>query len=249
MRSEPSDVVLRPAESDDLPAVAALLLRARSGSPFLPPLVHPPDEVRSWVGGWDLGQQDVWVAESAGALLGFARAHAAWLDDLYVDPAHQRAGVGTLLLDLVRSTRPGGFCLWVFVSNRPARAFYRKHGLVELEQTDGSANEERCPDLRMAWPGTAPVAFFRGLVDEVDADLGDLLARRAALTRAIQPYKHADQRDLQREIDRDLQREREIAQALARRAPALGEDRLSRILHTIITESLDAAADPPPVDP
>ena len=43
---------------------------------------------------------------------------------------------------------------------RPAR-FYARHGLVELERTDGSANEERAPDVRMAWPGADPLAFLR----------------------------------------------------------------------------------------
>ena len=52
-----------------------------------------------------------------------------------------------------------------------ARArFYRRHGLVDLERTDGSANEERAPDIRMAWPGADPLAFYRGLIDDVDAD-------------------------------------------------------------------------------
>jgi chorismate mutase/ribosomal protein S18 acetylase RimI-like enzyme len=238
MRSEPLELSVRPAERTDLTAVAALFLRARAASPHMPALVHAPDDVTSWVAGWDLDAQDVWVAESEGQVLGFARAHASWLDDLYVDPEHQRAGIGTVLLELVCSLRPGGFCLWVFATNRPARSFYRRHGCVELEHTDGSANEEHAPDLRMAWPGPEPVAFFRGLVDEVDAELGDLLARRAALTRAIQPYKS--------ETSRDPARERQIANAMARRAPALGEERLARIVHAVITESLDAAADPAP---
>ncbi len=77
------------------------------------------------------------------------------------------------------------------------------------------------------------MAFFRRLIDEVDADLGDLLARRAALTAAVQPLKD--------DPERDPARERAIAEAMARRAPALGADRLTRIVHTIITESLDAA--------
>ena len=72
--------------------------------------------------------------------------------------------------------RPDGFCLWVFESNTGARAFYARHGLVELERTDGSGNEEKAPDVKMAWPGHDPVAFFRGLIDEVDAGLGELLA-------------------------------------------------------------------------
>ncbi|NUR05809.1 MAG: chorismate mutase [Nocardioidaceae bacterium] len=138
-----------------------------------------------------------------------------------------------MLLDVVTATRPGGFCLWVFESNHAARAFYARHGLVELERTDGSGNEEKAPDLRLAWPGNDPVGFLRRLVDEVDAELGDLLARRAALTRAIQGHKH--------DRTRDADRERAIATAMARRAPALGEERLARIMHAVITESLGAA--------
>ena len=62
--------------------------------------------------------------------------------------------------------------------------------------------------------------------------MGKLLNRRAAITAAVLPHKLAP--------ERDLDREREIAGALALRAPALGEERLSRIVHQIISESLDA---------
>ena len=41
----------------------------------------------------------------------------------------------------------------VFVANEPARAFYAARGLLERERTDGSANEERAPDIRMQWAG------------------------------------------------------------------------------------------------
>ena len=41
----------------------------------------------------------------------------------------------------------------------------------------------------MAWPGADPLAFLRGLIDEVDDQLGDLLARRVALTREVQALK------------------------------------------------------------
>ena len=150
-------------------------------------------------------------------------------------PEHAGQGVGSALLDLVKAQRPDGFCLWVFEMNAPARGFYARHGLVELERTDGSGNEEQAPDVRMAWPGTDPLRFFRGLIDEVDEQLGDLLARRAALTRAVQEHKG--------EPTRDPDREREIAAALAARAPALGHERLARIVHAIITESLDAATE------
>ena len=137
---------------------------------------------------------------------------------------------------MVKARRPDGFCLWVFESNEPARAFYRARGLVDLERTDGAANEEKAPDIRMAWPGADPLAFYRSLIDSVDHELGELLNRRAAITAAVQPHKATP--------ERDLDREREIARALALRAPALGEERLYRIVHQIITESLDAGGFP-----
>jgi GNAT superfamily N-acetyltransferase len=230
----PTDLTLRPATPADLPAVAEVHIAARDAAyPSMPRTLHPPHEAREWVSGWDLSVYDVWVAE-VDSVLGYARFDQVWLDDLYVAPAAQGTGVGTALLDVVKAQRPAGFCLWVFESNTPARSFYRSRGLVELEGTDGAGNEEKEPDLRMAWPGHDPLAFYRSLIDSVDAELGELLNRRSALTRAVQRVKGS--------TERDLDREREIARALARRAPLLGEARAARIVHAIITESLDASA-------
>jgi chorismate mutase len=198
----------------------------------MPSPVHEDDDVRGWLAA-RLREDEVWVAELGGEIVAYARITDAWLDDLYVLPAHAGQGIGTALLDLVKARRPGGFCLWVFEMNAPARRFYARHGLVELERTDGSANEERSPDIRVAWPGAEPLAFLRGLIDEVDEQLGDLLARRAALTRVVQEHKP--------DRSRDPFRERAIAEAMARRAPELGADRLTRIVDAIITESIAAA--------
>jgi chorismate mutase len=231
------ELVLRPATGDDKPAVAELLIKVREAAyPAMPRGIHPPHEVRAYVDGWDLAKYDVWLAEADGVPVGYARVSPDWLEDLYVDRSAQRAGVGGALLDVVKAQRPGGFCLWVFESNQPARTFYSARGLVDLERTDGAANEEKAPDIRMAWPGTDPLVFYRSLIDSVDHELGELLNRRAALTRAVQQLKGT--------TERDPAREREIAHALAARAPLLGEDRAARIVHAIITESLDAAAGP-----
>ena len=230
------DVVLRLATPEDLPAVAGFYSRVREAAyPAMPRGIHGVEDVHRWVTGWDLARQETWLAEAGQRLVGYTRVSADWLDDLYVDPDLQGSGIGSMLLDLVKSLRPGGFCLWVFESNTPARSFYTARGLVELEHTDGSGNEERQPDVKMAWPGVDPLAFFRRLIDEVDEQLGDLLGRRAALTKVAQAHK-PDPR-------RDLDRERQIAEAMARRAPGLGADRLSRIVHAIITESLESAAE------
>jgi chorismate mutase/GNAT superfamily N-acetyltransferase len=226
---------LRPAEPGESDALAALYGRSRlSAAPAMPPSIHTAEEERGWFAArLRDGDHEVWVAEDAdGLLLGYALMTATWLDHLFVEPERQSAGVGGALLDAVKGLRPDGFCLWVFESNLGARAFYARRGLVELERTDGSGNEEKAPDVRMAWPGRDPVAFFRGLIDEVDDSLADLLARRAALTRVVQDVKGTHERDADREA--------EIAERMARAAPELGPERLSRIVHAIITESLDA---------
>ena len=148
------DLVVRPAGRGDLASVAEVHLRARAAAyPAMPHSVHPDDEARAWVDGWDLTEYDVWVAEASGRVVGYARFDAVWLDDLYVDPGAQGSGVGGTLLDVVKAQRPGGFGLWVFASNLAARAFYARRGLTEVEHTDGSGNQERAPDVRMVWPG------------------------------------------------------------------------------------------------
>ena len=182
----PIELTLRPATPSDRPAIAELYLAAREAAvPMMPPGIHPPDDVRRWVDSWDLVRREVWLAETGEGLLGFADVQDDWLESLYVDPQHTGEGIGAALLDLVKSLRPNGFCLWVFQSNTGARRFYRDRGLIELEHTDGSANEERSPDLRMAWPGAAPADFFQSLIDEVDGEAVLLRARRAALSAAL----------------------------------------------------------------
>ncbi len=227
------DLTIRRATRDDLPAVAELYLLVRKAAePLMPPLAHDDDDVRGWVGDWSLHLREVWLAFAGDRLVGFVNLTPHWLNSLYVDPSAQRGGVGTALLDLVKARLDDGFALWVFESNTPARDFYRRHGLVELERTDGWGNEERSPDIKMAWPGTDAVGFYRWMIDEVDDQIADLLSRRVALTRVVQPHKTRE--------GRDAVREREIAERMAGNAPELGAERIARIMDVVITESLDA---------
>jgi chorismate mutase/GNAT superfamily N-acetyltransferase len=231
------DVLLRPATPDDAAALAAVHLTARKAAgSAMPPSVHPDEDALPWVSGW-VAENEVWVAEVAGAPVGYASVTTGWLDGLFVAPDHAGRGIGGLLLELVKSLRPDGFALWVFESNTPARRFYERHGLVELEHTDGSGNEERAPDVRMAWPGSDPLRYLRSQVDEADDELAMLLSRRAALTAAIQRFK-----DLPGHAGRDPDREEEIATRMARHAPELGVTGLRRIMHEVISASLDAHA-------
>ncbi len=147
-------LTIRRATSKDLRPIADVFITTRAAAvPAMPPSIHPPDGVRAFYESLDLaaGPRESWVAEDDRGIVAFAMVDADWLDALYVLPDAQGEGIGAALLDVVKSLRPGGFSLWVFESNAPARAFYTRHGLVEREHTDGSGNEEKSPDLRMEW--------------------------------------------------------------------------------------------------
>lgn len=239
-------LTLRLAETADLGQVADLFLASRSeASGAMPPITAPWDVVRGHIEAWDLTAREVWLAEDALGLAGFATLTGDWLESLYVAPEQQGTGVGTALLDLAKALRPGGFGLWVFASNAPARGFYRRHGLLELEHTDGSGNTERQPDIRMVWPGLDPMAYLRTQIDEVDASLAELLARRFALTAAIQGHK-ASTGGTSGHAGRDTDRERAIVDRMARHVPGLEAHRIAPIMDVVIGESLTAWEDAQP---
>ncbi|SDR70844.1 Chorismate mutase [Nocardioides scoriae] len=243
---EVTDLVVRPGTPEDVDAVHAVLLAAGSG-PGHPPERRTPEESRAWlaerVSGTGSGEhQELWVAERDGRVLGFVTMADAWVPLLFVDPDHQGEGVGHGLVELVKALRPDGFGLRVHQDNTGARAFYRRQGLVELESTDGSAYDDGWPDTRLAWPGHDPLAWWRSSIDDVDDELAVLLARRTALTAAVQDLKAAGGGDGGRR-GRDPEREAEIVRRMSAHAPGLGTERLARVMDALITESLAAWED------
>jgi GNAT superfamily N-acetyltransferase len=152
-RTDPDAVSIRQATPEDSDRIADLYTLARIHAvPQMPPALHSNAEDRAYVARRIL-EPDVtmWVAEADGDLIGFATCTPTFLDSLYVRPGLTRQGIGSLLLDVVEATHPDGYELWVFETNAGARRLYRRRGLVEVEHTDGSGNEERAPDIRMAW--------------------------------------------------------------------------------------------------
>jgi putative acetyltransferase len=148
MRQNRGVVELRRGGAADGPVIAALHREARAvAMPWLA-VVHTPAEDAAFFMGVVVAEQEVWIAERDGDVVGFAALGGSWLEHLYVAPRAPGSGVGRALLEHVqhvaRDRRP--LRLHVFARNLRARRFYEAAGWELVAQSDGSTNEEREPD-------------------------------------------------------------------------------------------------------
>ena len=117
---------------------------------------HDDAAVHAWMRDTLLPKAEVWIADIDGRPAGYLALVDDLLDHLYVEPAHQRHGVGSLLLAKAKALRPGGLRLYAFQRNRRACDFYEARGFVPVTLSDGTDNEEQEPDVLYAWRGCAP---------------------------------------------------------------------------------------------
>ncbi len=145
------NVELRPAVATDAERIAEVLLASRKAFLAYAPSPHSDEEVRAWIRDVLLPSQQVTVAVVEGQIVGvlaMARIEGiSWLTQLYLRPSHVAQGIGSRLLDLAVATAPLPIRLYTFQQNLSARRLYEKRGFVPIQFTDGSANEERCPDV------------------------------------------------------------------------------------------------------
>lgn len=146
-------IELRPARADDVDAVCAVFHAARAAGIAFLPVVHTAQEDRRYFEGL-IADGHVTVALDDGRSAGFIALGDKRVEQLYVDPAHWRRGIGTRLLRHAQAARPRGLDLWVFQRNLGAIAFYEHHGFLTAETTDGEGNDEREPDALMVWLGS-----------------------------------------------------------------------------------------------
>jgi len=151
-------MVIRRATAADAGPMAEVWLRSFNAALPTVRRPHGDDDVRAYFRDVLVPQQESWVAEDEGQVVGLLALDGDFVSQLYLDPAHRRQGIGTQLLDLAKLERPAGLQLWTFQVNTAAQAFYRHHGFIEVERTDGAGNQEREPDIRFEWhPGRAGI--------------------------------------------------------------------------------------------
>lgn len=111
---------------------------------------HTREDARSFFAAQVLPVCDVRVAEAGGVLCGLVAIQAPWVRQLAVFAPWQRRGVGSALLQAARALSPGELRLYTFQRNAPARAFYARHGFVEVAYGVSPAPESE-PDVELRW--------------------------------------------------------------------------------------------------
>jgi putative acetyltransferase len=147
-----SEIELRPLENGDIEETVAVWERSRwESQPWLEERMnYGHDDNLRFFRDVVVPEQEVWVAFTGAAIVGFIAICGKQIDHLYVDPSAQRRGVGTLLLDRAKAHVPRGLTLYTHQRNERARGFYERRGF-EVAELGVSPPPESEPDVRYVW--------------------------------------------------------------------------------------------------
>ena len=141
---------IRPVQPNDTGAVADAYVAALAELTYLPEL-YTEAESRAFVEQVLLPNNEVWVAEQDGAVIGFVGFGDGSVRHLWIQPDHQNQGAGTALLNVAKTCCPKGLRLTVYQQNMGARRLYERHGFTLVELRNGKDNEENEPDAVYVW--------------------------------------------------------------------------------------------------
>jgi GNAT superfamily N-acetyltransferase len=148
-RGERMKIRLRRARAADGAGIAVCYLRSTAKLGFLRRCHDGEDMWRHFLS--IVQNNETWVIVREGQIAAFLALNADEIEHLYVHPAHQKAGLGSLLLTHAKTRLDNPFHLWTFCQNKQARQFYTRHGLTAELVTDGRRNEEKLPDIKFVW--------------------------------------------------------------------------------------------------
>ena len=145
------------ATAEDAARLAEVWLRSRRASiPAVPPPVYSDAEMRAFFSDVAVPKMEAWVAEDGG-VVGLLVLDDDFVNQLYVDPDHQRRGVGAALVELAKRQRPSGLQLWTFQSNEAARRLYERHGFWLWRRPTATTSSEPPTSATSGGPPAEPV--------------------------------------------------------------------------------------------
>ena len=127
----------------------------RDAYPYLPAeQTRTIEEDTAFFAGHIEPRCEIWIAAEGDTVLGFLALAGSYLDRLYIHPSHQRAGVGTALLEKAFELSPTGLELHTHQKNVSACAFYEKHGFQAVKYGVSPPPESE-PDVEYHWRPTS----------------------------------------------------------------------------------------------
>lgn len=148
-----ASIAIRQARAADAGAISRIYIAARETSMTYLPNLYSHSEIRQWIADDVLAQCEVTLACTRLMIAGFAAVRKDWLEQLYVHPDLQNAGVGSFLVSHAKKASTGTLRIHVFQQNLRARAFYARHGFTVERLRDKSENGEGVPDMVCVWRG------------------------------------------------------------------------------------------------
>ena len=146
------EFIIREYRREDFDAVTILwrISREKSIPEFQLEKGHFFFEDRDYFQKQIIKNNQIWVVVSQNYPVGFMAMNNDFVDQLYIDPDHQRRGIGRSLLKLARERSPEHVWLYTLQVNASARAFYEKNGFV-AEKFGISPPPESEPDVEYHW--------------------------------------------------------------------------------------------------
>ncbi len=141
-------VVLEPARAFDAPRIGQILSGWIEETDWIPQL-HTPAEDQAHARKL-IETASVDVARKDGEVVGFLARRGGVVHALYVAPEVRGLGIGADLIGRAKMAC-NELRLWTFQANDGARRFYARQNFREVEKTDGSANDEKLPDVHLVW--------------------------------------------------------------------------------------------------
>lgn len=146
-------LIFRTAVEADAKSVAEIYLASRKELISLVPLMYSDADVHQWIHQSLIPTGRVTVVEQNSKIIGMMATSKGWIDHLYLHPQVIRHGIGTQLVMRAKQELDSPIRLYTFQANTNATRFYEQQGFRVIEYSDGSRNEENCPDILYEWIG------------------------------------------------------------------------------------------------
>lgn len=145
----------RQATLSDAENIAHVYLTSRKTLLSYAPLVHSDADILDWIKNTLIPIKHVTVVENNSDIIGMMALSndgtVGWIEQLYLLPEWVGFGIGRQLITMAKKALGSPIRLKTFQENSQARNFYEQQDFSVVFLSDGSTNEEHCPDILYEW--------------------------------------------------------------------------------------------------